>query len=119
MDLIRKITSEQYAEFLAEKPVAAVHFDAAWDKLGEMTQQSMMDAQEALGERVSFGEIDIDLNVPLCKSIPVWNVPLVAYYRDGKLVAALIGADQNVRGRVERVLNGQPIGYDDGTSGYK
>jgi hypothetical protein len=44
------------------------------------------------------------------------NVPLVAYYRDGRLVAALIGADQDVKARLERVLWGEPIGYNDGTT---
>jgi len=110
------LNSEQYASFLAEKPAAAVHFDAVWDKVGERTRQSMMEAQEAFGQQVSFGEIDTDSNAALCRSIPLANVPLVAYYRDGKLVAALIGADQNVRHRVERVLNGLPIGKKDGTT---
>ena len=40
----------------------------------------------------------------------------VAYYLDGKLVAALIGTGQNVLGRLERVLRGEPIGYKDGTT---
>lgn len=117
MDTIRKLNSEQYTDFLAERPVAVVHFDAEWDKvLRERTRRSMVVAQEAFGDQVSFGEIDADSNVALCRSIPVWNVPLVAYYRDGKLFAALIGAGQNVRLRVERVLRGDPIGYDDGTT---
>jgi hypothetical protein len=37
------------------------------------------------------------------------NVPSVAYYRDGKLVGELIGAGQNVRLHLERVLRGDTI----------
>ena len=63
-----------------------------------------------------FAEIDRDANAALAKSIPVANVPLVTYFRSGKLVAALIGAGQNVRARIERVRRGEAIGYNDGTN---
>jgi hypothetical protein len=38
----------------------------------------------------------------------------VAYYRNGELVTALIGGYKNLRARLERVLRGETIGYDDG-----
>jgi len=46
----------------------------------------------------------VTVNLKLAKSIPILNVPSVVYYRDGKLVAALIGAGQNVRLHLERDL---------------
>lgn len=49
----------------------------------------------------------------MAQSIDVMNVPLVAYYRGGDLVAALVGY-QDIRARVERILHGEHIGYDDG-----
>jgi thioredoxin-like negative regulator of GroEL len=113
---MRLLTSEDVPAFIAAKPAAALHFDADWDKGREPVRRSMLEAEAVLGERVNFAEIDCDASVALSKSIPVLNVPLVAYYRDGKLVAALIGADQNVRARVERVLRGEKIGYKDGTT---
>jgi thioredoxin-like negative regulator of GroEL len=114
---MRFLTSEDVPAFIAAKPAAALHFDADWDKkYREEVRRSMLEAEAVLGERVNFAEIDCDASVALSKSIPVLNVPLVAYYRDGKLVAALIGADQNVRARMERVLHGEKIGYKDGTT---
>jgi thioredoxin-like negative regulator of GroEL len=114
---MRLLTSEEVPAFIAAKPAAALHFDAEWDaKNREQVRRSMLEAEAALSEQATFAEIDCDSNVAFSKSIPVLNVPLVAYYRDGKLVAALIGADQNVRARVERVLRGEKIGYKDGTS---
>jgi hypothetical protein len=74
----------------------------------------MLDAQAALGGQVNLAEIDCDENAELARSIPVPNIPLVAYYRNGKLVAALVGGYQNVLARLERVLRGETIGYDDG-----
>ena len=110
------LTSEDVPAFLASTPAAALHFDADWDaKYREQVRRSMLEAEAALGGQAGFAEIDCDANAELSKSIPVLNVPLVAYYRGGKLVAALIGADQNVRARMERVLRGQNIGYKDGT----
>jgi thioredoxin-like negative regulator of GroEL len=115
--VMRLLTSDEVPAFVAAKRAAALHFDADWDaKYREQVRQSMLDAQAALDQEANFAEIDCDSNVELSKSIPVLNVPLVAYYRDGKVVAALIGADQNVRARVERVLRGERIGYKDGTS---
>jgi thioredoxin-like negative regulator of GroEL len=77
----------------------------------------MLEAEEALVDQVNFGEVDCDRDRELAKSIPVLNVPTVAYYRDGGLIVALIGAQQNIRARLERVLRGEPIGYKDGFDG--
>lgn len=75
----------------------------------------MAEAEAGLGELANFAEVDCDVEVELARLIPVTNVPLVAYFRDGRRVAALIGGGQNVRARVARVLRNEPIGYEDGT----
>jgi hypothetical protein len=41
-------------------------------------------------------------------------VPAVVYYLDGALVSVLVGAHQNIQGRLERLLRGEQIGHDDG-----
>ena len=110
------LTSEEVPAFVAAKPAAALHFDGEWDaSLRERVRRSMLRAEAALRDFANFAEIDCDANVELSRSIQLANVPAVAYYRGGKLVAALIGANQNVRARVERVLRGEKIGYRDGT----
>lgn len=114
---MRLLSHKDVPAFVAAKPAAALHFDADWDaKYREQVRRSMLEAATTFGEQVSFAEIDCDANVEFSNSIPVLNVPLVAYYRDGKLVAALVGADQNVRARIQRVLRGENIGYKDGTT---
>jgi thioredoxin-like negative regulator of GroEL len=114
---MRLLRSEDVQAFIAAKPAAALHFDADWDsQYREQVRRSMLEAEAALGEQASFAEIDCDASAEFSKSVPVLNVPLVAYYHGGKMVAALIGADQNVRARVERVLRGEKIGYTDGTT---
>jgi thioredoxin-like negative regulator of GroEL len=107
---MRALTQADIASFLAEKPAAAIHFDANWDaNYRAVTRGAMADAEQVLAGRVNFGEVDCDSDPELAQSIPILNVPSVAYYRDGKLVGALIGAEQNVRLHLERVLRGDPI----------
>jgi thioredoxin-like negative regulator of GroEL len=107
---MRLLTQADIASFLAEKTVPAIHFDANWDTVHRtVTRSAMADAEQILAEHVNFGEVDCDRDPQLAKSIPVLNVPTVAYYRDGKLIGALIGASQNVRLHLECVLRGDPI----------
>jgi hypothetical protein len=47
-------------------------------------------------------------------SIPILNVPTVAYYKGGRLVAALISAMQDVTARIQAMLDGKSIGRNDG-----
>ena len=107
---MRLLTAGDIASFLAGKPAAAIHFDASWDaKYRAVTRSAMADAEQVLAHRVNFGEVDCDNDPELAKSIPILNVPSVAYYREGKLVGALIGVEQNVRLHLERILRGDAI----------
>lgn len=113
--MMQQLTSSDFDFFITAKPAAVILFDAEWDvEYRPIARKRMLQAQELLGQSASFGEADCDSHPELVKSIPVMNVPLVAYFRNGKLVAALIGVHQNVKARLERVLRGEPIGYKDG-----
>jgi thioredoxin-like negative regulator of GroEL len=113
---LRILNAREFEPFVEAKPAAAIYFDTKWNvRRRTAIRQKMQDAEEALPEQVNFGEIDSDSCPELAKAIPVHNVPLVAYHRAGKLIAALIGAEQNVRVRLERLLRDEPIGHADGT----
>ena len=104
---MRLLTGTELEAFIAAKPAAAIHFDAEWDtNYRTLVRRKMEEARQALGEQVNFGEVDCDLAPELAKSVPVLNVPSVAYYRKGVLIAALIGTEQDVRGGLERILRG-------------
>ena len=106
---MRLATRDDFAHIIASAPVAAIHFDAAWDGHRDATRAKMLEAQAAFVDRAAFAEVDVDKEGDLAKAIPVLNVPLVAYYRDGKLVAAKIGAGQDVLGRLQQVWRGEPL----------
>jgi hypothetical protein len=114
---MRLLNSTDFQSFVEAKQGAAIHFDAAWNvSSGLILNRRMLEAEEALADLANFGEVDCGSNPALAKCVPVPNVPLVAYYRYGELIAALVGAEQNVRARMERVVRGQLIGYHDGLS---
>jgi thioredoxin-like negative regulator of GroEL len=112
---VRQLTTADFESFISAKSAAAIHFDSAWDvRYRPILHDKMLEAEGVLGHQANFGEVDCDSNPELAKSIPVQNVPLVAYYRDGKLIAALVGAGQDVGARLRRILLGQAIGHKDG-----
>lgn len=71
----------------------------------------MLDAERERSGRANFGEVDVHRNIELAKAVRPLNVPAVGYYPDGRLIALLIGARQNVRRRLEHVMRGEAIGY--------
>jgi len=112
---MRQITAAEYSSFIASKLVVVVHFDAAWNPGRAPTRTRMLEAESQFRDRVGLAEVDVDAESELARSIPVSNISLVAYYRDAKLVAALIGVGQNVAARIDRLLRGARIGYADDT----
>jgi thioredoxin-like negative regulator of GroEL len=113
--MIRQLTKSDYEVFVRQKRAAAVHFDAEWDVSHRtITRLRMSEAADVLAEHVCFGEVDCDREVELAKSIRVLNLPTVAYYLDGNLATVLVGARQNILGRLERLLRGQAIVHEDG-----
>ena len=113
--MVQKLSRDSYEEFVRQKRAPAVHFDADWD-VGHrpITRRRMSDPSDVLGEEVNFGEVDWDREVELVKSLRIITVPTVAYYLHGNLVGVLPGAQQNIFGRLERLLQGGQIGRDDG-----
>jgi thioredoxin-like negative regulator of GroEL len=113
--MVQKLSGNNYEDFVRQRRATAVHFDADWDVgYRPITRRRMSDAADALGERATFGEVDWDREVELVKSLRIINVPTVVYYLDGQLASVLIGARQNILGRLERLLKGQQIGRVDG-----
>jgi hypothetical protein len=95
-----RLTRDAYASFIRSEKLVAILFDApAWDKGGWAVMEPLLrQAATELVEVAALGPAEREI----CHSIPVANVPCVAYYRDGQLVAGLIGIGQDVVSRVKR-----------------
>lgn len=111
----RKLSDDEYESFLSEKKFAVILFDAPWDVgPGAEIRPRFEKAVALFGERVNFGEINVDESARVAKSIPIVSIPNVAYFKNGRLIAALVGENQDVAARTQAVLDGAPIGRGDG-----
>ncbi len=114
---IRRVSDEGYESFLREKEYAVILFDATGDVgPGLLIRPRFERAARAFADRVNFGEVDCDEQSRVVTSIPVLNVPTVAYYKGGRLIAALVSAVQDVNARTGAMLDGKRIGRGDGWS---
>ena len=112
---IRSVSEDEYESFLREKEYTVVLFDAPWDVgPGALIRPPFEKAARAFGGRVNFGEVNTDEFTRVPKSISVANVPTVAYFRGGQLVAAMVGAQQDVAARTQAMMDGKRIGRKDG-----
>jgi thioredoxin 1 len=112
---IRGVSEDEYESFLREKEYAVVLFDAAWDVgPGLAIRPRFERAAREFADRVNFGVIDCDEQVRVAISTAVVNVPTVAYYKGGRLIATLVGGVQDVTARTRAMLDGKRIGHNDG-----
>lgn len=100
----RMLTAGEFPVFVASKPVVAIHFDASWNATARHGMRiKMAEARAVFGDQVAIAEVDCDAELELAKSIPVVNVPLVAYYRGGQIFSAVVGM-HDVHANLERLM---------------
>lgn len=105
------LTGATYQAFLDRSRFVVVLLDApGWNKSGARMRDVVFPSAAALlGSQATFGFVDIDAEPDVAQAVRLMNVPTVAYYRDGVVVAAWIGANQDVTGRTLALINGLPI----------
>jgi thioredoxin-like negative regulator of GroEL len=104
---MRMLTEREFPAFITSRPVVVLHIDTCWDTYRDTVRAKMLEAQAALKEFAAFAEVDADTEADLCRSLGVANVPHVAYFRDGKMVAVLVGTSKDIRAETEHILNGK------------
>jgi hypothetical protein len=117
MPEITQLCRDIYERFIHDNRFATVLFDApTWNTTYKQTSSDFQSIADKLGQLAAFGFVDVDdpSMVEICRTIPVVNVPLIAYYKDGKLIKGIVGVGQDVAGRIRAVAAGYPIGNDDG-----
>lgn len=107
---IPRLTEDVYECFVREWGHAVILFDAPWDVgPGRTMRPLFLEAARTYGDRVGFGEVNVDEFVRRPGGVAIANVPVVVYYRRGKVVAEMVGAGQDVSGWTQALLDGEPI----------
>jgi len=103
------VTDDNFDAFFLAKTYSVLLFDAPWDVgPGAQIRPRFESAAQTWGGSVNFGRVDCDAQPRLVRSIPICNVPTVAYYKRARLVAALVSASQDVSARVGALIEGRP-----------
>jgi thioredoxin-like negative regulator of GroEL len=106
---MRLINRAEFSTVISSKQAAVVHFDAPWNMYRAGVRQAMLDAEHAFGDRVTFAEVDCDVEGELSRSFPVPNVPFLAYFLNGRYMGGKVGALPDIARQLQRVLRGERI----------
>lgn len=114
MDLAN-LTYRDLQVFLEHHKYAIILFDAAWDiGPGAAIRKSLTEAVELLSEVVCFAQVDVDREPELTRWAGVLNVPAIAYCKDGRIVATLVGCFQNIYKNAISLIEGKELGFGAG-----
>ena len=103
------LTNNDFAAFVASRPVVVIHFDADWDEYRTQVRAKMLKAEQCLHEFAAFAEVDCDVDDDVGKKLGIANVPSVAYFRESTLIALRTGADQDIHELTELLVNRRAV----------
>jgi hypothetical protein len=86
-----------------------IHIDAKWDGGRNIVQRQLLLIEPEMATTVCFGYVDIDLEQDLPRDLKLTNVPSLAYYKGDILIALVIGARQDARDNIRRLISGEAI----------
>ncbi len=84
------LTDETFAEGTRQKTVL-VEFTASWCPPCRMIEPVLAELDREL-DQVAFAKIDTDANPRTARDLGVMGMPTLQLYRDGELVAQIVGA---------------------------
>ena len=106
---MRIATRANFDSFIRSENVAVILLDASWtSRLGKAMKSLFVQAEHELGDLVAFGSVDVDVEGELCRaSLPVGNVPAIAYFKGSSCVNIVIGLTQDIPGNIRKIMEGQ------------
>ena len=107
---MRKCNSDEVRKMIAEGDIVVIHLDALWNGQRIPIENKIQQIVEMNPLDVQFAYVDSDEEQEFARSMELKNVPTVAYFRRGKLIATVIGQGQDVAGNIGKVRDGALIG---------
>ena len=94
---MKKLSIKEYRTHITDKN-AVVLFDAEWDiGPGGAVRSKIKSVEETFKDSIFFGEVDVDKEQELASSVPILNVPSIAYYKEGVLQKVELGETQDIK----------------------
>ncbi len=90
---IKTLTDATFDEVVgsSEKPIL-VDFWAEWCGPCKMIQPILEDFATEQSDKFTIGKLDVDVNVATATKFSVMSIPTLLLFKDGQVVARLVGA---------------------------
>jgi len=87
------LSQETFLEFLIGHRFVVVHFWAPWNERDRLMERMLASLASVKASQVAFASLNIDLpeHIELARQHKVFDVPLLAFYRDGLLIRTTTG----------------------------
>jgi thiol-disulfide isomerase/thioredoxin len=87
------LSQETFLEFLIGHRFVVVHFWAPWNERDRLMERMLASLASDKASQVAFASLNIDLpeHIELARQHKVFDVPLLAFYRDGLLIRTTTG----------------------------
>lgn len=87
------LSQETFLEFLVNHRFVVVHFWAPWNERDRLMERMLASLAADKASQVAFASLNIDLpeHIELARQHKVFDVPLLAFYRDGLLIRTTTG----------------------------
>ena len=87
------LSHETFLEFLIGHRFVVVHFWAPWNERDRLMERMLASLASDKASQVAFASLNIDLpeHIELARQHKVFDVPLLAFYRDGLLIRTTTG----------------------------
>ena len=98
------LNQETFLEFLVSHRFVVVHFWAPWNERDRLMERLLASLASDKASQISFASLNIDLpeHIELARQHKVFDVPLLAFYRNGLLIRTTTG--MHTRGVLTRHL---------------
>jgi thiol-disulfide isomerase/thioredoxin len=98
------LNQETFLEFLIGHRFVVIHFWAPWNERDRLMERLLASLALDKASQVAFASLNIDLpeHIELARQHKVFDVPLLAFYRDGLLVRTTTG--MHTRGALTKHL---------------
>ncbi|NNN02098.1 MAG: thioredoxin [Acidimicrobiaceae bacterium] len=90
---IKTLTDATFDEVIgsAEKPIL-VDFWAEWCGPCKMIAPILEDFAQEQSDKFTIGKLDVDVNVATATKFSVMSIPTLLLFKDGEVIARLVGA---------------------------